>query len=171
MAEPFLSEIRMMSFGFAPRGWALSNGQLLPINQNQALFSLLGTTFGGDGRVNFGLPDMRARTPIHMGNGHTLGERAGEQSHTLSTSEMPAHNHLATAISTANTGTNVVNPSGQFFATSTPATLYNSSGANLTPLAANTLSSVGGSQPHQNMQPYLTISFCIALQGIFPSQT
>ena len=171
MAEPFLSEIRMMSFGFAPRGWALSNGQLLPINQNQALFSLLGTTFGGDGRVNFALPDMRARTPIHMGNGHTLGERAGEQTNTVTASTMPAHNHIVTAISTANTGTNVVNPSGQFFATSTPATLYNSSGANLTPLAANTVASVGGSQPHNNMQPYLTISFCIALQGIFPSQT
>jgi microcystin-dependent protein len=171
MAEPFLSEIRMMSFGFAPRGWALSNGQLLPINQNQALFSLLGTTFGGDGRVNFALPDMRARTPIHTGNGHTLGERAGEQSHTISTSEMPSHNHFVTAISTANTGTNVVNPSGQFLATSTPATLYNSSGANLTPLAANTVTNVGGSQPHQNMQPFLTISFCIALQGNFPSQS
>ncbi len=171
MAEPFLSEIRMMSFGFAPRGWALSNGQLLPINQNQALFSLLGTTFGGDGRVNFALPNLQGRTPIHTGNGHTLGEPGGEQAHTLSTNEIPQHNHIVSAISTANTGTNVVNPSGQFFATSTPATLYNSSGANLTTLAANTVASVGGSQPHLNMQPFLTINFCIALQGIFPSQT
>lgn len=170
MAEPFLSEIRMMSFNYAPRGWATANGQLLPINQNQALFSLLGTTFGGDGRVNFALPDLQGRTPIHFGNGHTLGERAGEQNHTLNISEMPQHNHAVTAISTADTGTNVVNPSGQFFASSTPATLYNSSGVSLTSLAINTVANVGGSQPHQNMQPYLTISFCIALQGIFPSQ-
>src|SRR5215204_2919404 len=90
MAEPFLSEIRLMSFVFAPKGWALSNGQLLPINQNQALFSLLGTTFGGDGRVNFALPDLRGRTPIHVGSGHTLGERGGEQAHTLSIAEIPA---------------------------------------------------------------------------------
>jgi len=171
MAEPFLSEIRMMSFVFAPKGWALCNGQFLPINQNQALFSLLGTTYGGDGRVNFALPDLRARTPIHMGSGHTLGERAGASSVTLQLTQIPAHNHLVTAISTANTGTNLVNPSSQFFATSTPATLYNSTGSNLTALAANTVLSVGGNQAHENMQPYLTISFCIALQGIFPSQT
>ncbi|MDZ7896457.1 MAG: tail fiber protein [Arcicella sp.] len=171
MAEPFLSEIRMMSFGFAPKGWAMCNGQLLPIMQNQALFSLLGTTYGGDGRTNFALPDNRGRTPIHVGNGHSLGERAGEQNHTVIVSEMPQHNHFVTAISTADTGNNVVNPSGQFFASSTPATLYNSAGANLTSLAANTVANVGGSQPHQNMQPYLTINFCIALQGIYPSQT
>ena len=99
MAEPFLSEIRIFSFNFAPRGWALCNGQLLPINQNQALFSLLGTTFGGDGRVNFALPDLRGRTPIHVGNGHTLGERGGEQAHTLSISELPEHTHLPAASS------------------------------------------------------------------------
>src|SRR5437763_10926157 len=93
MAEPFLSEIRIMSFGFAPQGWALCDGQLLPINQNQPLFALLGTTYGGDGRVNFALPDLRSRTPIHMASGHTLGERGGEQSHTLSISELPTHVH------------------------------------------------------------------------------
>src|SRR5881394_299813 len=93
MAEPFLSEIRIMSFVFAPRGWAFCNGQLLPINQNQALFSLLGTTYGGDGRVNFALPDLQGRTPVHMGSGHTLGERGGEQAHTLSISELPTHVH------------------------------------------------------------------------------
>src|SRR5438105_5260998 len=99
MAEPFLSEIRIMSFVFAPKGWALCNGQLLPINQNQALFSLLGTTYGGDGRVNFALPDLQGRTPIHMGSGHTLGERGGEQAHTLSISEIPTHTHVANASS------------------------------------------------------------------------
>src|SRR5437773_139544 len=99
MAEPFLSEIRIMSFGFAPKGWALCDGQLLPINQNQALFSLLGTTFGGDGRVNFGLPDLRGRAPLHVGSGHTLGERGGEQAHTLSIAEVPTHTHAASGTS------------------------------------------------------------------------
>src|SRR5438105_103509 len=99
MSEPFLSEIRVVSFNFAPKGWALCDGQLLPINQNQALFSLLGTTYGGDGRVNFALPDLRARTPIHMGNGHTLGERGGEQAHTLTVTELPTHIHAAYASS------------------------------------------------------------------------
>src|ERR1700716_4579296 len=103
MAEPFLSEIRIMSFVFAPKGWALCNGQLMPINQNQALFSLLGTTYGGDGRVNFGLPDLRARAPLHMGNTHTLGERGGEQAHTLTLSEIPTHIH-SLAASSLNTG-------------------------------------------------------------------
>ncbi len=98
MAEPFLSEIRIMSFGYAPKGWAMCNGQLLPINQNQALFSLLGTTFGGDGRVNFALPDLRGRTPIHVGSGHTLGEKGGEQAHTLSIAELPTHTHSLNAI-------------------------------------------------------------------------
>src|SRR6184192_1927308 len=109
MAELFLSEIRIMSFGFAPKGWALCDGQLLPINQNQALFSLLGTTFGGDGRVNFGLPDLRGRTPIEVGDGHTLGERGGEQAHTLSISELPTHTHIATGTSTSSdpSGTNI----------------------------------------------------------------
>src|ERR1700710_7413 len=100
MAEPFLSEIRIMSFVFPPKGWALSNGQLLPINQNQALFSLLGTTYGGDGRVNFGLPNLQGRTPIHTGSGHTLGERGGEQGHTLSISEIPTHTHVMSGTTT-----------------------------------------------------------------------
>src|SRR5215204_5822381 len=115
MAEPFLSEIRIMSFVFAPKGWALCNGQLLPINQNQALFSLLGTTFGGDGRVNFALPDLRARTPIHVGSGHTLGERAGEQAHTLSISELPTHTH---AFAASQSNADGPGPLGQMFGTS-----------------------------------------------------
>src|SRR5258705_465395 len=113
MAEPFLSEIRIMSFGFPPKGWALCDGQLLPINQNQALFSLLGTTYGGDGRVNFGLPNLQGRAPIHMGGGHTLGERGGEQAHTLSISEIPTHVHSANAASAVGTAPL---PTGNFLA-------------------------------------------------------
>jgi microcystin-dependent protein len=165
MAEPFLSEIRIMSFGFPPKGWALCDGQLLPINQNQALFSLLGTTYGGDGRVNFGLPDLRARTPIHQGSGHTLGERGGEQAHTLSISEIPTHVHTAKATNT-NGGTPLLinNFLGAFN------NGYNGP-ASLVAMEPSTLATVGGSQAHLNMQPFLTLNFSIALQGIFPSQT
>lgn len=166
MAEPFLSEIRIMSFVFAPKGWALCNGQLLPINQNQALFSLLGTTFGGDGRVNFALPDLRGRTPIHVGSGHTLGERGGEQAHTLSIAELPTHAHQFYGNQVQGT-TN--NPTGAFPAR-TLSNLYGPP-TNLVALNPATISNTGGSQAHLNMQPFLTLSFCIALQGIFPSQT
>ena len=165
MAEPFLSEIRIMSFNFPPKGWALCNGQLLPINQNQALFSLLGTTYGGDGRVNFALPDLQGRTPIHMGSGHTLGEKAGEAAHTLSIAELPTHIHGLMASSTDG-GTPV--PAADVLAAS-PVQLYGGPG-NLTALRPSTIANVGGSQAHENMAPYLTLSFCIALQGIFPSQ-
>jgi microcystin-dependent protein len=164
MAEPFLSEIRLMSFTFAPKGWALCNGQLLPINQNQALFSLLGTTFGGDGRVNFALPDLRGRVPLHVGSGHTLGERAGEQAHTLSIGELPTHTHGVNASTLASGGTD--NPAGNYLGSAS--NLYHTP-AGLTPMNAGTIGPTGGSQPHLNMQPFLTLSFCIALQGIFPS--
>jgi microcystin-dependent protein len=167
MAEPFLSEIRMMSFVFAPRGWALCNGQLLPINQNQALFSLLGTTYGGDGRVNFGLPDLRARVPIHMGSGHTLGERGGEQAHTLSISEIPTHTHIAVA--TANNATTAT-PSNTVGYARTANQMF-APAATLVAMSTQAVTNTGGSQAHLNMQPFLTISFCIALQGIFPSPT
>jgi microcystin-dependent protein len=163
MAEPFLSEIRIMSFVFAPKGWALCNGQLLPINQNQPLFSLLGTTFGGDGRVNFALPDLRARIPIHVGQGHTLGENAGEKSHTLSISELPTHTHQLSGSSIAG---NASNPTGNLLAGAN--NLYTAA-SGLVSLAPTTVANVGASQAHENMQPYLTLSFCIALQGIFPS--
>jgi microcystin-dependent protein len=153
-----------MSFVFAPKGWALCNGQLLPINQNQALFSLLGTTFGGDGRVNFALPDLRGRTPIHVGSGHTLGERGGAQAHTLSIAELPTHAHLAQA--TTLEGDTPV-PAGNLLADS-PSQLY-AAASGLTALAAGSVTNTGGSQAHLNMQPFLTLSFCIALQGIFPS--
>jgi microcystin-dependent protein len=166
MAEPFLSEIRIMSFGFAPKGWALCDGQLLPINQNQALFSLLGTVYGGDGRVNFGLPNLQSRVPIHMGNGHTLGERGGEQAHTLSISEIPTHTHVANGSSTP-AETNAPDNTAYL---GVVANTYAPAG-NLVALAPSTISNVGGSQAHQNMQPHLVLNFSIALQGIFPSQT
>ncbi len=168
MAEPFLSEIRIMSFVFAPKGWALCNGQLLPINQNQALFSLLGTTFGGDGRVNFALPDLRGRTPIHVGSGHTLGERGGEQAHTLSIAEIPTHAHVLNA--TSADGTTAVPTGSTFLATSKNFEAYRAP-TSLVAMAADSVANVGGSQAHLNMQPFLTLSFCIALQGIFPSAT
>ena len=164
MAEPFLSEIRLMSFVFAPKGWALCNGQLLPINQNQALFSLLGTTFGGDGRVNFALPDLRGRVPIHVGAGHTLGERGGAQAHTVSIAEIPTHTHVMSG-SNSEVSTNIANAA--VLGNTAPSSLY-SGASNLTAMGA-TITNTGGSQAHLNMQPFLTLSFCIALQGIFPS--
>jgi microcystin-dependent protein len=166
MAEPFLSEIRMMSFVFAPQGWALCNGQLLPINQNQALFALLGTTFGGDGQVNFGLPDLRARVPIHVGAGFTLGERGGEVAHTLSVQEIPTHTHVLNG--TSSNGTALV-PSGNLLA-ATKSFYYHQPDGNLKAMNPAAVTSIGGSQAHLNQQPSLVISFCIALQGIFPSQ-
>ena len=168
MAEPFLSEIRIMSFVFAPKGWALCNGQLLPINQNQPLFSLLGTTYGGDGRVNFALPDLRARVPVHEGEGFNLGQAGGEQAHTLTLSEMPQHIHFAnatTVTATANTPANNL-----LLAVSSPQSLYTAA-TNFQAMEPTSLSNVGGSQAHINMQPFLVLNFCIALQGIFPSQT
>src|SRR3954453_10103352 len=161
MAEPFLSEIRIMSFTFAPKGWALCNGQLLPINQNQPLFSLLGTTFGGDGRVNFALPDIRGRSPIHVGSGHTLGERGGEQAHTVTIAEVPTHTHAAHATTTqADQNSNSAAPT-RMPAQSNFSFLYGSA-SNLEPMAPDALANVGGSQAHLNMQPFLTLSFCIA---------
>ncbi|MGB7203495.1 MAG: tail fiber protein [Pyrinomonadaceae bacterium] len=169
MAEPFLAEIRLMSFGFAPRGWALCNGQLLPINQNQALFALLGTTYGGNGQTNFALPDLRGRVPLHFGNSFTLGQAGGEEVHTLTTTEMPTHNHpmqgtfpdIASATTTGNNGF-----WGQVADNST---IYNTNPANAA-MSAAAITNTGGSQPHENRQPFLTINLCIALQGIFPSQ-
>src|SRR5690349_14014392 len=167
MAEPFLSEIRIFSFGFPPKGWALCDGQLLPINQNQALFSLLGTTYGGDGRVNFGLPNLQGRVPIHMGSGHTLGERGGEQGHTLSIAELPTHTHVLSGTSTNGT---LQIPAGNLLAP-TPSQAYHLADAALSAFSPQAVTNVGGSQAHLNMQPFLVLNMSIALQGIFPSQT
>lgn len=166
MSEPFLSEIRIMSFTFAPQGWAQCDGQLLQINQNQALYSLLGTTYGGDGVTNFALPDLRGRAPLHTGNAHALGERAGEQSHTLATAEMPEHSHTANATSGA--ATTSVPDASAYLAKAAGSFLY-ASATNPLPMAAAAVASAGGSQAHLNMQPFLTLNFCIALQGLFPS--
>ena len=165
MAEPFLSELRLFSFGFAPKGWALANGQLLPINQNQALFSLLGTTYGGDGQVNFALPNLRGRTGIHEGNGHTLGEAGGTTSVTINIQQLPQHLHFEQASST-NAASSV--PNNNVLAASN--NLYTPP-ASLTTLSPDSVTNVGGSQPHINMMPFLTLNWCIALQGIFPSQS
>jgi len=167
MAEPFLSEIRIFSFGFAPKGWALCDGQLLPINQNQGLFSLLGTIFGGDGRVNFALPDLKARTSVHVGSGHTLGERGGEQAHTLSIAELPQHVHAGKG---ANETADSVDPTNSFLANPVSAVgpMYGPA-ANLVAMNPGAIANTGGSQAHLNMQPFLTLLFGIALQGIFPS--
>lgn len=165
MAEPFLSEIRLFSFNFPPKGWAFCNGQFLPINQNQALFALLGTTFGGNGQTNFALPDYRGRIPIHTGSGHTLGERAGEQAHTITLSEMPMHTHGVRA--TSHPASTTI-PGGNMLADTKPSELYHPSDAGAA-MGPSAITNVGGSQPHLNMQPFLALNFCIALQGIFPS--
>jgi microcystin-dependent protein len=165
VAEPFLSEIRIMSFVFAPRFWALCNGQLLPINQNQALFSLLGTTFGGNGQTNFALPNLQGRTPIHVGSGFTLGQQGGEQAHTLIQGELPQHMHVAQASNTDGDGP----VGGGSLLAGSGATAAYGAATNLTSLLPGSLANVGGSQAHLNMQPFLTLNFCIALAGIFPS--
>jgi microcystin-dependent protein len=167
VSEPFLSEIKLVSFSFPPRGWAFCNGQLLPINQNQALFSLLGTTYGGDGRTTFALPDLRGRTPIHMGGGFTLGQRAGEASHTLTITELPQHQHPVNA--TTATATTGIPSNSVTLATSTGGNAYQAP-QNLVAMDPTADSMVGSGQAHENQQPLLTLSFCIALQGIFPSR-
>ena len=165
MTEPFLGEVRMMSFSYAPKGWATCNGQTLPINQTQALFALLGTTYGGDGRTNFMLPNLQARVPMHFNGTHPQGQSAGEASHTLTPQETPSHTHGAMQAS-GNDGA-AFTAAGAVLATAN--NVYAAPG-NPVPLNAGVISSAGGSQPHENRQPFLTINFCMALQGIFPSR-
>ena len=164
MSEPFLSEIKIVSFNFAPKGWALCNGQALPINQNQALFSLLGTTYGGNGQTTFQLPNLRGQVPIHMGSGHTLGEAAGSTAVTVNIQQLPAHMH---GVMTSPTNADSPTVTNNFFGGANNAYI---DAAALVALAPTTVSSVGGSQPHNNMMPYLVLNFIIALQGIFPSR-
>lgn len=170
MADPFVAEIRIFPFNFAPKGWAWCDGQLLPLSQNTALFSLLGTTYGGNGKSNFALPDLQGRAPMHPGQGpglslHDLGETGGSDTVTLLESEIPSHSHAWNAV---NSDGNVQGPAGQLMAGgvggiavyAAPSALVNLSGAAITP--------AGGDQPHNNLMPYLTFYFCIALQGVFP---
>ena len=172
MSTPFLAEIKIISWNYPPKCWAFCGGQLLPINQNQALFSILGTTYGGDGRVNFALPDFRGRVPIHRGAGFTEGQKGGEEFHTVIMGEMAAHNHFV------NASTNQADSA--FIQTASPASsnvfgtvaggIYGNAAA-LTAMLPSSITNVGGSQPHENRQPFLVVNFIIALQGIFPSQT
>jgi len=172
MSEPFLAEVRMVGFNFAPREWAFCDGQILPISQNQSLYSLLGTTYGGDGRTSFALPDLRGRVPIHTGrsNGgddHRLGQKSGEETVTLSTSQMPQHDHSFSASTVQ--GTTDIPQAGNVLAKSAR-DVYRDQPTNLVPLIAGAVTNTGGSQAHENMQPYLAVNFCIALQGLFPSR-
>jgi microcystin-dependent protein len=173
MANPFVAEIRIFPFFFAPTGWALCNGQLMPISQNTALFSLLGTTYGGDGKVTFALPDMQGNAPMHPGQGpglslHDLGETGGVQFVSLLESEIPAHSHGLLSLGAQGNRTNPIGnsiarpPSGTPFTPPAGAPVVNMNGVVISP--------AGGSQPHNNMQPYLTLNFCIALQGVFPAR-
>ena len=167
MSNQFLGEIKIVAFNYAPRTWAMCNGQFLPINQNQALFSLLGTMYGGNGQTTFALPDLRGQVPIHIGGGFILGQKGGQQAHTLTQSEMPTHTHFVNVLPAAATLPNPNNT--RVLANSAGASAY-AAAANLQPMDPRSLSSIGGSQAHENMQPYLTLTFCIALTGIFPTQ-
>ena len=179
MAEPFMGELKIFSFVFAPKGWALANGQLLPINQNQALFSLLGTQYGGNGQTNFALPDLRSRVPIHMDGEFIIGQKGGEEAHTVIMSEMPQHIHFlnadATTAATSNNNTPAAgNSLGQSIGVPSQgsnfaANIYAAGSPNAT-MAPQSVSNTGGSQAHTNLMPYLTLSVGIALQGIFPSR-
>lgn len=169
MTNPFIGELKVVSFGFPPKGWAFCNGQLLPINQNQALFSLLGTTYGGDGRTTFALPDLRRRSPVHNGQrtggtSFTLGTAGGEAAHTLSVAEMPAHRHQIASYSGVAT---TVPPAGKLVATSANPAYGTLSNAQM---ATDSVGATGGGQPHSNMPPYLVLNYIIALQGVFPSR-
>jgi len=167
MSEPFLAEIRIVGFNFAPQGYATCDGQILPINQNQALFSLLGTTYGGDGRSTFGLPDLRGRAPVHVGNGDTLGTRGGEENHVLDVLEVPSHDHALRASTDDAGGT--TNPPASNVLSATNTDIYGAPDGNMTSIHPGVVATVGG-QGHNNMQPFLVLNFVIALQGSFPPQ-
>src|SRR5688500_6994434 len=165
MSEPFLSEIKLVSFNFPPKGWAFCNGQLLPINQNQALFSLMGTIYGGNGQTNFALPNLRGRLPVHVGAGHTQGEAAGSSAVTVNIQQLPTHTHFVMA--SGNSGGATPSPNNNYLA---PVNGGYGPLQAATSLSPQSLTATGGSQPHTNMMPYLVLNFVVALQGIFPSQ-
>ncbi|MER9351167.1 tail fiber protein [Mesorhizobium sp. M0011] len=174
MADPFVAEIRIFPFNFAPTGWAWCDGQLLPLSQNTALFSLLGTTYGGNGKSNFALPDLQGRAPMHPGQGpglslHDLGETGGSETVSLLESEMPMHAHFVQAAPSIVSGDSNIAP-GNAFAKSSQGNVYVAPGS-IVSLSDQTIAPAGGDQPHNNLQPYLTCYFCIALQGVFPPRT
>jgi microcystin-dependent protein len=174
MADPFVAEIRIFPFNFAPKGWAFCDGQLLPLSQNTALFSLLGTTYGGNGKSNFALPDLQGRAPMHPGQGpglslHDLGETGGSETVTLLESEIPAHSHAMRAVSDPGDLASPTNHSLARTATGNP--YQTTTNSNIVQMAGQALVPAGGDQPHNNMMPYLTLNFCIALQGVFPPRS
>ena len=167
MSEPFLAEVRIVGFNFAPRGWAFCDGQILPINQNQSLYSLLGTTYGGDGRTTFGLPELRGRTPVHPGaSGVTQGQKSGQENVALTAAEIPTHTHTARGSSAQ---ANDPNPANKLLADTAPTEIYHAD-ENRVVMRSGTLTNAGGGQPHNNMQPCIALNFCIAIQGLFPSR-
>lgn len=165
--EPFISEIKLFPWDWAPKYWALCNGALLSIAQNQALFSLIGTTYGGNGVTNFALPDLRSRTAIHFGSGYALGQMAGSETVTLNITQLPLHNHMFMGDASAGT---VSNPGGHLLASNAGNNNFYGPPGNLQPLNPASIAPVGGNQPHENMQPYLVLNYCIAIQGVFPSR-
>ena len=170
MSEPFLGEIKIISWNFSPKGWAFCNGQFLPINQNQALFSLLGTMYGGNGQTTFALPDLRGRAPIHVGAGFIEGQAGGQEAHTVTQSEMPAHTHMVQASTNGNAAQLTADPTGAYFASPNTQTYVSPNAGQLTTINPSTVTTVGGSQPHENRQPSLVVNMIIALIGIFPSR-
>ena len=166
MAQPYIGEIRMFAGNFAPAGWMFCEGQLLPISENDALFNLIGTTYGGDGQSTFALPDLRGRLPLHQSGSFVLAQTGGQESVTLTANQLPSHTHQATAANSAPAGSN---PTNSVLAKPV-ASIYNA-GTNPVNMAASLISSTGGSQPHDNFQPYLCVNFIMSLFGIYPSQT
>jgi len=167
MSSPFVGEIRMFAGNFAPAGWMLCQGQLLPISENETLFNLIGTTYGGDGQTTFALPDLRSRVPVHVGPGFALGQAAGTETVTLTVNQIPGHSHVPQCFAAAG---NQLGPGNGVWASSTPATYFGDT-APSTAFAASAIGSSGGSQPHDNMIPFLVINFILSLFGVFPSQT
>lgn len=170
MSQPFLGEVKLISWNFSPKGWAFCNGQFLPINQNQALFSIFGTTYGGNGQTTFALPDLRGRVPVHVGQGLLQGQASGEEFHTLTQSEMPTHVHQLNGSTQSTPASLTQDPTNGFMAAPGSANYVSPNAGQLTTINPSTTTNVGGSQPHENRQPFIVLNFIVALQGIFPSR-